>query len=69
MLKVIYEKVLPVRYGAAFYASLTLDGSLAKLVYFNDLVVGGITCRIKFSKQGVKQLVIQTIGTLAPYRR
>ena len=60
-------------------------GELAKLVFYNDIVVGGVCCRVDASPVGRKvckhfdlviqdlntlfQLYIMTLGCLAPYRR
>ena len=60
-------------------------GELAKLAYFNDIVVGAVCCRVDMQGAGRKvrfikfinsnflhflsQLYIMTLGCLAPYRR
>ena len=36
--------------------------------YFNDLVVGGVCCRVEVDNDQ-KKLYIMTLGVLAPYRR
>lgn len=36
--------------------------------YFNDLVVGGVCCRVEVEGDQ-KKLYIMTLGVLAPYRR
>lgn len=36
--------------------------------YYNDVVVGGVCCRIDQS-EGQRRLYIMTLGCLAPYRR
>lgn len=38
------------------------------LAYYNDVVVGGVCCRIDLS-EGQRRLYIMTLGCLAPYRR
>ena len=38
------------------------------LAYFNDLVVGGVCCRVEVEGDQ-KRLYIMTLGVLAPYRR
>lgn len=60
--------VFPVFYNDKFYKEVVNAGELAKLAYFNDIIVGGVCCRID-SMEGMKKLYIMTLGTLAPYRR
>jgi len=60
--------VFKVFYNDKFYKEVVNAGELAKLAYFNDIVVGGVCCRIDVV-EGIKQLYIMTLGTLAPYRR
>jgi len=43
-------------------------GELAKLAYFNDIVVGAVCCR-EDKTGGQRRLYIMTLGCLAPYRR
>ena len=38
------------------------------VAYFNDLVVGGVCCRVEVEGDQ-KRLYIMTLGVLAPYRR
>jgi ribosomal protein S18 acetylase RimI-like enzyme len=48
-------------------------GELAKLAYYNDVVVGAVCCRVDLttSEDGSskRKLYIMTLGCLAPYRR
>lgn len=41
---------------------------LFSAAYYNDVVVGGVCCRIDVS-EGQRRLYIMTLGCLAPYRR
>ncbi|CAI8006174.1 N-alpha-acetyltransferase 50, partial [Geodia barretti] len=51
-----------------FYKDVLELGSMAKLAYFNDLVVGAVCCRVE--TEGDKhRMYIMTLGCLAPYRR
>ena len=38
------------------------------VAYFNDVVVGGVCCRIE-TENDIRKLYIMTLGCLAPYRR
>lgn len=38
------------------------------LAYFNDIVVGGVCCRIDLTEQK-RRLYIMTLGCLGPYRQ
>ncbi|CAD5209451.1 unnamed protein product [Bursaphelenchus xylophilus] len=67
-LKKLNEAVFPVTYNERFYKDVVTSGDLAKLVFFNDCVVGAVCCRLDV-EDGVKKLYIMTLGTLAPYRR
>lgn len=62
-LRRLNESILPVSYLDKFYLSVvnTLSEDLAKLVYFKDLAVGAICCRVE---QDVKMLYIMTLCCL-----
>lgn len=60
--------VFPVSYNEKFYKDVVNAGELAKLAYFNDIIVGGVCCRIE-NTDAEKRIYIMTLGTLAPYRR
>merc|ERR1712173_37315 len=56
-----------------FYKDVLEAGELAKLAYYNDVVVGAVCCRIDLTTtedgQTKRKLYIMTLGCLAPYRR
>lgn len=67
-LKKLNQVVFPVSYNSKFYKDVLELGELAKLAYFQDIVVGGVCCRVD-TTEGVRSLYIMTLGVLAPYRR
>lgn len=60
--------VFPVSYNDKFYKDVLEAGELAKLAYYNDIVVGAVCCRIDTSEKS-RRLYIMTLGCLYPYRR
>ncbi len=57
-------------YHDKFYKDVLEAGELAKLAYYNDIVVGAVCCRVDAaSDPGRRRLYIMTLGCLAPYRR
>ncbi|XP_033126024.1 probable N-acetyltransferase san [Anneissia japonica] len=68
-LKKLNQVVFPVSYNDKFYKDVLDVGELAKLAYYNDIVVGAVCCRIDISEEGSRRLYIMTLGCLAPYRR
>eukprot|EP00053_Salpingoeca_punica_P005588 m.55441 g.55441 ORF g.55441 m.55441 type:complete len:165 (+) comp13313_c0_seq1:117-611(+) len=70
-LKLLNSVLFPVPYTEKFYNDCVASGDLCKLVYFEDIVVGAVCCRIESdpATPGVKQLYIMTLGCLAAYRR
>ncbi|XP_023319495.1 N-alpha-acetyltransferase 50 [Eurytemora carolleeae] len=68
LLRKVNTVVFPVSYHDKFYKDVLEAGELAKMVYFNDIVVGAVCCRVDMSA-GTKKLYIMTLGCLAPYRR
>ena len=67
-LRKVNTVVFPVSYHDKFYMDVLEAGDLAKLAYFNDIVVGAVCCRVDNSS-GSRKLYIMTLGCLAPYRR
>jgi len=67
-LKRLNQVVFPVSYNDKFYKDVLDLGELAKLAYFQDIVVGGVCCRVD-NTDGHRCLYIMTLGVLAPYRR
>jgi len=67
-LKKLNSVVFPVSYNDKFYKDVLEVGELAKLAYYNDIVVGAVCCRVDKSENS-RRLYIMTLGCLAPYRR
>jgi ribosomal protein S18 acetylase RimI-like enzyme len=68
-LRILNSSVFPVTYNDKFYKDVLELGELAKLAYFNDIVVGGVCCRVDTSQDKRRRLYIMTLGCLRPYRR
>ncbi|XP_065903163.1 N-alpha-acetyltransferase 50-like isoform X2 [Dysidea avara] len=67
-LRKLNAAVFPIAYTDKFYKDVLELGELAKFAYFNDIVVGGVCCRVE-TEAMVKKLYIMTLGCLAAYRR
>ncbi|KAL0956367.1 hypothetical protein HGRIS_002515 [Hohenbuehelia grisea] len=61
--------LFPIKYSEKFYQDVLLPEveDFCKLVYYNDIPVGTICCRIE-TKDGECSLYLMTMGVLAPYR-
>ena len=83
LLKKVNQVVFPIVYHDKFYKDVLEAGELAKLAYYNDVVVGAVCCRVDViapapdneevqsadAKLSKRKLYIMTLGCLAPYRR
>ena len=69
----LFQVVFPVVYHDNFYKDVLEAGELAKLAFYNDIVVGAVCCRNDTSTstagEASRKLYIMTLGCLAPYRR
>lgn len=55
-------------YNDKFYLDVLESGELAKLAYYNDVVVGAVCSRVD-TTDNMRRLYIMTLGCLYPYRR
>lgn len=60
--------MFPVSYNDRFYLDVLESGELCKMVYYNDIIVGAVCCRID-TLGNQRRLYIMTLGCLSPYRR
>ncbi|KAI6182228.1 N-alpha-acetyltransferase 50 [Aphelenchoides bicaudatus] len=67
-IKKLNETVFPVTYNDRFYKEIVERSDYSKIAFFNDCVVGAVSCRLEI-KDNERKLYIMTLGTLAPYRR
>ncbi|KAF9278348.1 N-alpha-acetyltransferase 50 [Mortierella antarctica] len=69
-LKRLNVVLFPVVYAPSFYKEILEVGEFAKIIYFNDVCVGGVCCRKEtVAGSATQNLYIATLGVLAPYRR
>ncbi|KAK7687058.1 hypothetical protein QCA50_009558 [Cerrena zonata] len=61
--------LFPIKYSEKFYQDVLLPQAedFCKLVYFNDVPVGTICCRLE-TVDNKTRLYLMTMGVLAPYR-
>lgn len=64
----MYSIVASIPLFSSFYHEVADRSELAKVVYFNDCIVGAVCCRLE-SKDNEKKLYIMTLGVIAAYRR
>ena len=68
-LRLINTSIFPVSYNDKFYKDVLGYGEMAKLAYYDSVVVGAVCCREeKAADGGAPQLYIMTLGCLAAYR-
>ncbi|GAM25386.1 hypothetical protein SAMD00019534_085610, partial [Acytostelium subglobosum LB1] len=68
-LRLLNTSTFPLTYDDKFYSNLLLPNTITKLAYFNDIVVGAVSCRIDTPKGESPCLYIMTFGVLAKYRK
>ncbi|KAH9949558.1 acyl-CoA N-acyltransferase [Amylocystis lapponica] len=61
--------LFPIKYSEKFYQDILLPEveEFCKLVYYNDVPVGTVCCRLEIV-EGRAKLYLMTMGVLAPYR-
>lgn len=68
LMRRLNQTIFPVSYNEKFYKEVLEAGELAKLAYYNDVVVGAVCCRIE-NVDNERRLYIMTLGCLFTYRR
>lgn len=68
LMRRLNQSIFPVNYNDKFYKDVLEAGELAKLAFFNDVVVGTVCCRIE-QVDNERRLYIMTLGCLFTYRR
>lgn len=69
LLRRLNQVIFPVSYNDKFYKDVLESGPLAKLAFYNDIMVGAVCCRIDTTDPNARRLYIMTLGCLASYRR
>jgi len=71
-LRKLNQVLFPIKYSEKFYKDVLLPEheDYCKLIYYNDIPVGTICCRIESDPSDISKsrLYIMTMGVLAPYR-
>jgi hypothetical protein len=63
LLKKVNAVAFPVVYHDKFYKDVLDAGELAKLAFYNDIVVGAVCCRVDVAADtGERKLYIMTLG-------
>lgn len=68
LMRRLNQAIFPVNYNEKFYKDVLEAGELAKLAFFNDVVVGAVCCRME-QVDNERRLYIMTLGCLFTYRR
>lgn len=68
LMRRLNQAIFPVNYNEKFYKDVLEAGELAKLAFYNDIVVGAVCCRIE-QVDNERRLYIMTLGCLFTYRR
>ncbi|EDQ92832.1 uncharacterized protein MONBRDRAFT_13971 [Monosiga brevicollis MX1] len=69
-LALICNSIFPVSYSDKFFKTAVAAGELSKIIYCDDILVGGVCCRLdKIPDSKNNKLYIMILGVLAPYRR
>lgn len=68
LMRLLNQSIFPVNYNDRFYKDVLEAGELAKLAFYNDVIVGAVCCRLE-QVDNEKRLYIMTLGCLFTYRR
>lgn len=68
LMKRLNQAIFPVNYNEKYYKDALEAGELARLAYYNDVVVGSVCCRLE-QADNERLLYIMTLGCLFTYRR
>lgn len=68
LMRRLNQSIFPINYNEKFYKDVLEAGELAKLAFYNDVVVGAVCCRIE-QIDNERCLYIMTLGCLFTYRR